>query len=162
MKRNFWKKCVCLVIFVSLHQTAWLSQDPSSGWSTHQCHLRDQRDHHWPQVVSDLLHIPRFVCHYVSTPATATWELIKTMWAELSTLWLLPAGNVCFYGQCDYYCSPEHPLCGQPDMLEVSLAAMLPDLTLAPRRSWRSPWRRSYSRTKLAEWVQMLAFHAIF
>lgn len=68
----------------------------------------------------------------------------------------LPAGNLCFYGQCEYYCSTEHPVCGQPHSLEVSLAAMLPDLSLAPRRSWRSPWRRSYSRTKLAQWVSTL------
>ncbi|XP_076024190.1 extracellular serine/threonine protein kinase FAM20C-like [Genypterus blacodes] len=68
------------------------------------------------------------------------------------TFFTSPAGNVCFYGQCAYYCSTEHPLCGRPHLLEVSLAAMLPDLTLAPRRSWRSPWRRSYSRTKLAQW----------
>ncbi|KAG8007153.1 Extracellular serine/threonine protein kinase FAM20C [Nibea albiflora] len=68
------------------------------------------------------------------------------------TFFTSPVGNVCFYGQCEYYCSTEHPVCGQPHALEVSLAAMLPDLTLAPRRSWRSPWRRSYSRTKLAQW----------
>ncbi|XP_034448075.1 extracellular serine/threonine protein kinase FAM20C-like isoform X1 [Hippoglossus hippoglossus] len=68
------------------------------------------------------------------------------------TFFSSPVGNVCFYGQCEYYCSTEHPVCGQPHALEVSLAAMLPDLTLAPRRSWRSPWRRSYSRTKLAQW----------
>uniref|UniRef100_A0A7N5ZTU5 FAM20 C-terminal domain-containing protein n=1 Tax=Anabas testudineus TaxID=64144 RepID=A0A7N5ZTU5_ANATE len=68
------------------------------------------------------------------------------------TFFTSPVGNVCFYGQCEYYCSTEHPVCGQPHALEVSLAAMLPDLSLAPRRSWRSPWRRSYSRTKLAKW----------
>ncbi|XP_022612762.1 extracellular serine/threonine protein kinase FAM20C-like [Seriola dumerili] len=68
------------------------------------------------------------------------------------TFFTSPVGNVCFYGQCEYYCSTEHPVCGRPHALEVSLAAMLPDLTLAPRRSWRSPWRRSYSRTKLARW----------
>ncbi|AWP18638.1 putative extracellular serine/threonine protein kinase FAM20C-like [Scophthalmus maximus] len=68
------------------------------------------------------------------------------------TFFTSPVGNVCFYGQCEYYCSSEHPVCGRPHALEVSLAAMLPDLTLAPRRSWRSPWRRSYSRTKLAQW----------
>ncbi|KAM3598848.1 uncharacterized protein V6R79_023356 [Siganus canaliculatus] len=68
------------------------------------------------------------------------------------TFFISPVGNVCFYGQCEYYCSTEHPVCGRPHALEVSLAAMLPDLTLAPRRSWRSPWRRSYSRTKLAKW----------
>uniref|UniRef100_A0A671WTN5 FAM20 C-terminal domain-containing protein n=1 Tax=Sparus aurata TaxID=8175 RepID=A0A671WTN5_SPAAU len=74
------------------------------------------------------------------------------------TFFTSPAGNVCFYGQCEYYCSLEHPVCGQPHALEVSLAAMLPDLTLAPRRSWRSPWRRSYSRTKLAQWEKDPAY----
>ncbi|KAJ8363258.1 hypothetical protein SKAU_G00120890 [Synaphobranchus kaupii] len=57
-----------------------------------------------------------------------------------------------FYGQCSYYCSTEHSICGRPFALEASLAAMLPDLSLAPRRTWRSPWRRSYSRSKLAQW----------
>ncbi|TKS91695.1 Extracellular serine/threonine protein kinase FAM20C [Collichthys lucidus] len=74
------------------------------------------------------------------------------------TFFTSPAGNVCFYGQCEYYCSSEHPVCGQPHALEVSLAAMLPDLTLAARRSWRSPWRRSYSRTKLAQWEKDPAY----
>ncbi|KAK5885284.1 hypothetical protein CesoFtcFv8_019011 [Champsocephalus esox] len=74
------------------------------------------------------------------------------------TFYTSPAGNVCFYGQCEYYCSAEHPACGQPHSLEVSLAAMLPDLSLAPRRSWRSPWRRSYSRIKLAKWQKDPAY----
>ncbi|XP_029014463.1 extracellular serine/threonine protein kinase FAM20C-like [Betta splendens] len=68
------------------------------------------------------------------------------------TFFTSPAGNLCFYGDCEYYCSPEHPVCGRPHALEVSLAAMLPDLSLAPRRSWRSPWRRSYSHSKQAQW----------
>ncbi|KAJ7992110.1 hypothetical protein DPEC_G00275150 [Dallia pectoralis] len=68
------------------------------------------------------------------------------------TFYTSPAGNVCFHGQCEYYCTTENPVCGQPQVLEVSLASMLPDLSLAPRRTWRSPWRRSYSRTKLAPW----------
>ncbi|XP_017568676.1 extracellular serine/threonine protein kinase FAM20C [Pygocentrus nattereri] len=63
-----------------------------------------------------------------------------------------PVGNSCFYGQCSYYCSTEHAVCGRPRALEGSLAAMLPDLSLAPRRSWKNPWRRSYSRSKLALW----------
>ncbi|KAM6914382.1 extracellular serine/threonine protein kinase FAM20C-like [Lycodopsis pacificus] len=74
------------------------------------------------------------------------------------TFFTSPAGNVCFYGQCEYYCSSEHPVCGRPHELEVSLAAMLPDLALAPRRSWRSPWRRSYSRIKLAQWEKDPAY----
>lgn len=66
-------------------------------------------------------------------------------------LFLPLVGNVCFYGQCSYYCSTEHAVCGTPQDLEASLAVMLPDLSLAKRRSWRSPWRRSYSRSKLAQ-----------
>ena len=62
-----------------------------------------------------------------------------------------PAGNICFYGECSYYCSTEHALCGKPDQLEGSMAALLPDKTLAKRRSWRSPWRRSYHKSKKAE-----------
>ncbi|KAJ8371455.1 hypothetical protein AAFF_G00310540 [Aldrovandia affinis] len=68
------------------------------------------------------------------------------------TFYTSPVGNVCFYGQCTYYCSTEHSVCGSPLALEASMAAMLPDLSLVPRRSWRSPWRRSYSRSKLAQW----------
>uniref|UniRef100_A0A3P8X0V8 Family with sequence similarity 20 member C, like n=2 Tax=Cynoglossus semilaevis TaxID=244447 RepID=A0A3P8X0V8_CYNSE len=68
------------------------------------------------------------------------------------TFFTSPVGNVCFYGQCSYYCSTEHAVCGRPKKLEVSLAVMLPDLSLATRRSWRSPWRRSYSRSKKANW----------
>ncbi|XP_029364623.1 extracellular serine/threonine protein kinase FAM20C-like [Echeneis naucrates] len=74
------------------------------------------------------------------------------------TFFTSPVGNICFYGQCESYCSTEHPVCGQPHALEVSLAVMLPDLSLAPRRSWRSPWRRSYSRTKLARWQKDPAY----
>ncbi|NXK07233.1 FA20C kinase, partial [Herpetotheres cachinnans] len=68
------------------------------------------------------------------------------------TFFISPAGNVCFYGECSYYCSTEHALCGKPDHLEGSMAALLPDKTLAKRRSWRSPWRRSYHKSKKAEW----------
>ncbi|KAE8300505.1 Extracellular serine/threonine protein kinase FAM20C [Larimichthys crocea] len=66
------------------------------------------------------------------------------------TFFTSPVGNVCFYGQCSYYCSTEHAVCGRPRHLEASIAVMLPDLSLAARRTWRSPWRRSYSRSKLA------------
>ncbi|KAK5873344.1 hypothetical protein PBY51_018392 [Eleginops maclovinus] len=68
------------------------------------------------------------------------------------TFFTSPVGSVCFYGQCSYYCSTEHAVCGRPRQMEASLAVLLPDLSLAPRRTWRSPWRRSYSRSKLAKW----------
>ncbi|XP_040925684.1 extracellular serine/threonine protein kinase FAM20C-like [Betta splendens] len=69
------------------------------------------------------------------------------------TFFTSPVGNVCFYGQCSYYCSTEHAVCGRPRKLEASAAVMLPDLSLVTRRTWRSPWRRSYSRSKLAKSV---------
>lgn len=70
------------------------------------------------------------------------------------SIWLfsvLSANNVCFYGECSYYCSTEHALCGKPDQIEGSLAAFLPDLALAKRKTWRNPWRRSYHKRKKAE-----------
>uniref|UniRef100_A0A8C5Q3Q6 FAM20 C-terminal domain-containing protein n=1 Tax=Leptobrachium leishanense TaxID=445787 RepID=A0A8C5Q3Q6_9ANUR len=68
------------------------------------------------------------------------------------TFYISPANNVCFYGECSYYCSMEHALCGKPDLLEGSMAAFLPDNVLAKRKSWRSPWRRSYHKSKKANW----------
>ncbi|KAM4722834.1 extracellular serine/threonine protein kinase FAM20C-like [Rhinophrynus dorsalis] len=68
------------------------------------------------------------------------------------TFYISPANNVCFYGECSYYCSTEHALCGKPDLLEGSVAAFLPDTALAKRKKWRSPWRRSYHKTKKADW----------
>ncbi|XP_070803856.1 extracellular serine/threonine protein kinase FAM20C-like [Pituophis catenifer annectens] len=68
------------------------------------------------------------------------------------TFFISPAGNTCFFGVCSYYCSTEHALCGKPDHLEGSMAALLPDKMIAERQSWRSPWRRSYSKIKKAEW----------
>uniref|UniRef100_UPI00398E5C7C extracellular serine/threonine protein kinase FAM20C-like n=1 Tax=Pristiophorus japonicus TaxID=55135 RepID=UPI00398E5C7C len=68
------------------------------------------------------------------------------------TFFTSPANNVCFYGDCSYYCDMEHPLCGKPHLLEGSMAAYLPDVKLAKRLSWRNPWRRSYHKSKKAKW----------
>uniref|UniRef100_A0A8C3W3T6 FAM20C golgi associated secretory pathway kinase n=1 Tax=Catagonus wagneri TaxID=51154 RepID=A0A8C3W3T6_9CETA len=73
----------------------------------------------------------------------------KKLWR---TFFTSPANNTCFYGECSYYCSTEHALCGKPDQIEGSLAAFLPDLSLAKRKTWRNPWRRSYHKRKKAEW----------
>ncbi|XP_030067202.1 extracellular serine/threonine protein kinase FAM20C [Microcaecilia unicolor] len=73
----------------------------------------------------------------------------KKLWR---TFFISPANNICFYGECSYYCTTEHALCGKPDQIEASLAAFLPDQSLAKRKTWRSPWRRSYHKRKKAEW----------
>ncbi|XP_055518979.1 extracellular serine/threonine protein kinase FAM20C-like [Leucoraja erinacea] len=68
------------------------------------------------------------------------------------TFFVSPVKNVCFYGDCSYYCDMEHPLCGKPELMEGSMAAYLPDVTLAKRLSWRNPWKRSYHKSKKAKW----------
>lgn len=82
------------------------------------------------------------------------WVLNTDLRTGFKALFLSsPANNICFYGECSYYCSTEHALCGKPDQIEGSLAAFLPDLSLAKRKTWRNPWRRSYHKRKKAEWV---------
>ncbi|XP_056384189.1 extracellular serine/threonine protein kinase FAM20C-like isoform X2 [Hyla sarda] len=93
-----------------------------------------------PPVVGRLINITKEV-----RDITTDKKLFKTFYIS-------PANNVCFYGECSYYCSTEHALCGKPDLLEGSVAAFLPDTTLARRKSWRSPWRRSYHKNKKADW----------
>ncbi|TRY79297.1 hypothetical protein TCAL_08845 [Tigriopus californicus] len=70
----------------------------------------------------------------------------------LKTFFISPAGNVCFHGKCSYYCDTSHAICGNPDMLEASLAAFLPPKAIAPRKTWRHPWRRSYHKRRKANW----------
>lgn len=49
-----------------------------------------------------------------------------------------------------YYCDTSHAICGQPDTLEGSFAAFLPES--AKREKIRHPWRRSYNKRKEAVW----------
>ncbi|RXG72407.1 Extracellular serine/threonine protein [Armadillidium vulgare] len=51
-----------------------------------------------------------------------------------------------------YYCDTAHAICGNPDMLEASLAIFLPGKDAAPRKVWRHPWRRSYHKRRRAQW----------
>uniref|UniRef100_T1KRA7 FAM20 C-terminal domain-containing protein n=1 Tax=Tetranychus urticae TaxID=32264 RepID=T1KRA7_TETUR len=72
--------------------------------------------------------------------------------ALLKTFFVSPANNLCFHGKCGYYCDTAHAICGHPDTLEGSFAAFLPSTTLAPRKIWRHPWRRSYHKRRKAIW----------
>lgn len=67
----------------------------------------------------------------------------------LQTAFVSPAKNLCFHGHCSYYCDSGHAICGSPDLLEGSFAAFLPE---SERKSWRHPWKRSYSKRKQAPW----------
>lgn len=80
-----------------------------------------------------------------------TTEIFAIADAELMrTAFVSPANNLCFHGRCSYYCDTGHAICGQPDTLEGSFAAFLPDT--AERKMWRHPWRRSYHKRKKAQW----------
>lgn len=51
-------------------------------------------------------------------------------------------GNLCFYGECTYYCDSRHSFCGEGDIIEGSLMAFLPPDTDVKRKKWKSPYRR--------------------
>lgn len=70
----------------------------------------------------------------------------------LKTFFVSPANNLCFHGKCSYYCDTSHAICGNPDTLEGSFAVFLPSKDIAPRKSWRHPWRRSYHKRRKAKW----------
>ncbi|XP_057681652.1 pseudokinase FAM20A [Corythoichthys intestinalis] len=63
-----------------------------------------------------------------------------------------PANNTCFFAKCLYMCKTEYAVCGNPDLLEGSLSAYLPGLSIAPRISIPNPWTRSYTFTGKQEW----------
>ncbi|KAA0725471.1 Pseudokinase FAM20A [Triplophysa tibetana] len=63
-----------------------------------------------------------------------------------------PANNTCFFAKCLYVCKSEYAVCGHPDLLEGSMSAYLPGLSIAPRISIPNPWIRSYSFTGREEW----------
>ncbi|XP_013879494.1 pseudokinase FAM20A [Austrofundulus limnaeus] len=63
-----------------------------------------------------------------------------------------PANNTCFFAKCLYVCKTEYAVCGSPDMLEGSLSAYLPGLSIAPRLSIPNPWTRSYTFNGHQEW----------
>ncbi|XP_005056245.1 PREDICTED: pseudokinase FAM20A isoform X1 [Ficedula albicollis] len=69
-----------------------------------------------------------------------------------SVFFVSPASNVCFFAKCPYMCKTEYAVCGSPHLLEGSLSAFLPSLSLAPRLSIPNPWIRSYSFHGKEEW----------
>ncbi|XP_041937828.1 pseudokinase FAM20A [Alosa sapidissima] len=69
-----------------------------------------------------------------------------------SVFFTSPANNTCFFAKCLYVCKTEYAVCGHPDLLEGSMSAYLPGLSIAPRISIPNPWIRSYTFTGKEEW----------
>lgn len=70
----------------------------------------------------------------------------------LKTFFISPAENYCFHGHCSYYCDTSHAVCGNPDKLEGSFAAFLPEKEVVGRTLRKHPWRRSYHKRRKALW----------
>ena len=51
-----------------------------------------------------------------------------------NTFYISPDNNVCFFGNCEIYCDANHPICGSPDMLEISMGVHLPKYEETERR----------------------------
>ncbi|MGH0136072.1 UNVERIFIED_CONTAM: hypothetical protein FKN15_019030 [Acipenser sinensis] len=100
--------------------------------------------------ILDFRRVPPVVGRFINV----TKEILHTTRSEdlKSVFFTSPANNMCFFAKCLYVCKTEYAVCGNPDMLEGSLSAYLPGLTLAPRLSIPNPWIRSYTFANKEEW----------
>ncbi|XP_071797423.1 extracellular serine/threonine protein CG31145-like [Asterias amurensis] len=109
-------------------------------------------------------HLDRVLDFRRAPPVAGRWFNLTSDIYDLAdsglrkTFFRSPANNICFVGHCSYYCETETAVCGQPDMIEGSIAAYLPSFKSAPRKTWRHPWRRSYSKHRTAVWEQDPAY----
>ncbi|MEQ2181078.1 hypothetical protein GOODEAATRI_007654 [Goodea atripinnis] len=97
---------------------------------------------HWERIL-DFRRVPPVVGRRVNV----TGEILRVAHNEdlRAVFFTSPASNTCFFAKCLYVCKTEYAVCGSPDLLEGSLSAYLPGLTIAPRLSIPNPWKRSYS-----------------
>ena len=89
---------------------------------------------------------------YVAQLLNVSSELLPLFDEKLLvTRFQSPDGNLCFHGSCKYFCDTAHPVCGSPQVLEVSACFFIP-YTVWTRALVRHPWRRSYHKRELAFW----------
>ncbi|XP_072523850.1 pseudokinase FAM20A [Salminus brasiliensis] len=100
--------------------------------------------------VLDFRRVPPVVGRFVNV----TGEILYTTHSDdlRSVFFTSPANNTCFFAKCLYVCKTEYAVCGHPDLLEGSMSAYLPGLSIAPRISIPNPWIRSYTFTGREEW----------
>uniref|UniRef100_A0A915HKZ0 FAM20 C-terminal domain-containing protein n=1 Tax=Romanomermis culicivorax TaxID=13658 RepID=A0A915HKZ0_ROMCU len=67
--------------------------------------------------------------------------------------------NLCFVGTCTYYCDTTHAICGNPDTIESSFQAFIPQRLLQPNKRLESPFARTYSKhNQKALWQQQTSY----
>uniref|UniRef100_A0AAY4ACM9 FAM20 C-terminal domain-containing protein n=1 Tax=Denticeps clupeoides TaxID=299321 RepID=A0AAY4ACM9_9TELE len=100
--------------------------------------------------VLDFRRVPPVVGRFVNV----TGEILQATRNDdlRSVFFTSPANNTCFFAKCLYVCKTEYAVCGQPDLLEGSMSAYLPGLSISPRISIPNPWTRSYTFTGRQEW----------
>ncbi|KAL7857289.1 hypothetical protein SRHO_G00161880 [Serrasalmus rhombeus] len=100
--------------------------------------------------VLDFRRVPPVVGRLINV----TGEILYTTHSDdlRSVFFTSPANNTCFFAKCLYVCKTEYAVCGHPHLLEGSMSAYLPGLSIAPRISIPNPWIRSYTFTGREEW----------
>ncbi|KAK3610100.1 hypothetical protein CHS0354_032196 [Potamilus streckersoni] len=93
--------------------------------------------------------VPPVAGRFVNMTSEIMWLSTKKL---QKTFYTSPVNNLCFFGECTYYCDSRHSFCGNGDIIEGSFMAFLPPDKFALRQRWKSPWRRSYSKLRKAEW----------
>ncbi|KAI4891651.1 hypothetical protein NFI96_003532 [Prochilodus magdalenae] len=104
----------------------------------------------WRVGVLDFRRVPPVVGRFINV----TGEVLYTTHSDdlRSVFFTSPVNNTCFFAKCLYVCKTEYAVCGRPDLLEGSMSAYLPSLSIAPRISIPNPWIRSYTFTGREEW----------
>ncbi|CAB1313163.1 unnamed protein product [Coregonus sp. 'balchen'] len=104
--------------------------------------------------ILDFRRVPPVVGRLVNV----TGEILLTTHNEdlRSVFFTSPANNTCFFAKCLYVCKTEYAVCGNPDLLEGSMSAYLPGLSIAPRISIPNPWIRSYTFTGREELLNII------
>ncbi|KAF0025262.1 hypothetical protein F2P81_022143 [Scophthalmus maximus] len=103
-----------------------------------------------PMRVLDFRRVPPVAGRLVNV----TSEVLQVTYTDdlRAVFFTSPANNTCFFAKCLYVCKTEYAVCGSPDLLEGSLSAYLPGLSIAPRISIPNPWIRSYTFSGQEEW----------
>ncbi|KAL7022766.1 hypothetical protein ACKWTF_012376 [Chironomus riparius] len=117
-------------------------------WDDYDRHNAEIAAYHLDRILGfrrAIPHVGRYVNIMEEIYPFAFDELLKTFYVT-------PGGNNCMTGRCENYCDTNHPTCGNPNIIEASLAASLPTHDNATRDVYKHPWKRSFDKKRQAIW----------